>query len=92
MTANIDEYIKASASEYKDLFEKHEQYFKEITQKADENFKKLSEAIKNAQNDILTCRERNKEIRQQISDLDEQINKERESWKQRLTEIDPKTE
>lgn len=64
MTANMDEYIKASAGEYKELFEKHEQYFKEITKKADENFNKLSEAIMNAKNEIDTCRKRNTEIRE----------------------------
>ena len=64
MSANVDEYIQSSAREYKELFEQHEKYFKEITDKANDNFKKLSEAISKASDEISACRNRNEEIRQ----------------------------
>lgn len=69
-----------------DAFMKNEVFFKQLMKQRQEALSKMEAALADASADVVSCKDRNAILARKLRDLDQQTEKERRKWKERVEE------
>eukprot|EP00758_Cryptobia_borreli_P002134 Tbor_TRINITY_DN2815_c0_g1::TRINITY_DN2815_c0_g1_i1::g.23161::m.23161 len=69
-----------------EAFMKNEVYFKQLMKQRQEALTKMESLLSEAENDVSSCKDKNAVLARKLRDLDQNIDKERRMWKERLEE------